>query len=95
MDVNITWSGPIYPSFYSTSRTEIPSPPPSPTSEDAVEMLIESVSSMMEHLPSGREVSPLPLGMNWVAWSDALGREMYLQKALEKLNLKLLGELED
>jgi hypothetical protein len=28
MGVNITWSGPIYPSFYSTSRIRIPLPPP-------------------------------------------------------------------
>jgi len=95
MDVDIAWSGPAYPSFYNTSRIKIPSPPPSSTSKDTIKMLVKSMSSMIEHLPSGREVSLLPPGMNWVVWSDVLGREMYLQRALEKLNLKLPGESED
>ena len=40
-------------------------------------------------------MSPLPPGMNWAVWLDALEREMYLWRALEKLNLELPGELED
>jgi hypothetical protein len=40
-------------------------------------------------------LSPPPLaGMNWAAWSDMLGREMYLQRALAKLNLELPSEQE-
>jgi hypothetical protein len=65
MGVDIAWSGPAYPSFYSTLKIEIPSPPPSLTSKDTIKMLVESMSLMLEHLPSGREVSLLPLeGMN-------------------------------
>jgi hypothetical protein len=93
--VDITWSGPTYPSFYSTSKIGVPSPPPSLMSEDAVKTLIESMLSMTEHLPSGREVSPPPLGTNWAAWSDMLGREMYLWRALARLDLEMPRELED
>jgi hypothetical protein len=35
-----------------------------------------------------------PGGTNWAAWSDALGREMYLWSALDKLNLEFLGKEE-
>ena len=92
--VNITWSGPTYPSFYSTSKIGVSSPPPSPTSKDAIKMLIESVLSMMEHLPSGREVLPPPSvspplpSTNWANWSNAMGREMYLCRVLNRLNLE-------
>jgi hypothetical protein len=55
--------------------------------EDAVEMLIKYMS-VVEHLPSGREVSPLALGTNWVDWSNVMGRGMYLWRALERLNLE-------
>ena len=65
----------------------MPSHPPSLSSEDAVETLVEYVS-MAEHLPSGREVSLPGPGTNWVDWSNAMGREMYLRRALEKLNLE-------
>ena len=62
-------------------------------SEDAIETLIKSVSSMAEHLPSGGEVLlPVPGATNWAAWLDAMGREMYLQRALAKLNLELPHE---
>jgi hypothetical protein len=85
--VDIAWSGPSCPSFYDTSKTEMPSHPPLLSSEDAIETLVEYVS-MVEHLPSGREVSPPGPGTNWVDWSNAMGREMYLRRALEKLNLE-------
>jgi hypothetical protein len=40
-------------------------------------------------------LSLLPLGgINWAAWSDALGREMYLRRALDKLNLEFPGKEE-
>jgi hypothetical protein len=89
MDVKATWNGPTYPSFYNTSKIGVPSPPPSPMSEDTIEMLVKSMSSMTEHLPSGGEVSLPPPGTNWADWSNALGREMYLRRALTKLNLEL------
>ena len=57
------------------------------TSEDTVEVLVDYVS-MAEHLPSGGEVSPLPPGTNWANWLDAMGREMYLRRALERLNFE-------
>jgi len=94
MDVEAAWNGHTYPFFYNTSKIGVPLPPPSPTSKDAVEMLIESMSLMMKHLPSGGEVSPPPLGTNWADWSNALEREMYLWRALAKLNLELPYELE-
>jgi hypothetical protein len=61
--------------------------PPSLTSEDTVEVLVDYVS-MAEHLPSGGEVSPPPPGTNWANWSNALGREMYLRRVLERLNFE-------
>jgi hypothetical protein len=55
--------------------------------EDTVEVLVNYVS-MAEHLPSGGEVSlPLP-GTNWADWSNAMGREMYLRRVLERLNFE-------
>ena len=42
----------------------------------------------------GQLSPPPPGGTNWAAWLDILGREMYLWRALEKLDLELLGELE-
>jgi hypothetical protein len=33
-------------------------------------------------------LSPPGLGTNWADWSNAMGREMYLRRALEKLNLE-------
>jgi hypothetical protein len=87
--VDVAWSGPRSPSFYSTCRTAcpspLPSPPPSMSSEDAVETLIDFMS-MMEHLPRGGVVSPPAPGTNWADWLNALGREMYLHRVLEKLN---------
>jgi hypothetical protein len=56
-------------------------------SEDAVEALVDYVS-MVEHLPSGGEVSLLRPDTNWADWSDAMGREMYLRRALERLNFE-------
>jgi hypothetical protein len=35
-----------------------------------------------------------PPGTNWADWSNALGREIYLWRALAKLNLELLCESE-
>jgi hypothetical protein len=85
--VDIAWSGPNCPSFYDTSRTEMPSHPLSLSLEDAIKTLVEYVS-MAEHLPSGREVSPPGPGTNWADWSNTMGKEMYLRRALEKLNLE-------
>jgi len=34
------------------------------------------------------KVSPPGPGTNWADWSNAMGREMYLRRALEKLNLE-------
>jgi hypothetical protein len=68
-------------------KTACPSPPPSLTSDDAVEALVDYVS-MAEHLPSGGEVSPPRPGTNWADWSDAMGREMYLHRALDRLNFE-------
>jgi hypothetical protein len=56
-------------------------------SEDAVKALVNYVS-MAEHLPSGGEVSPLRPGTNWADWSNAMGREMYLCRALDRLNFE-------
>jgi hypothetical protein len=80
--VDIAWRGPKSPSFYDTSRTACPLPPPSLTLEDAVEALVDYML-MAEHLPSGGEVSPPRPGTNWADWSDAMGREMYLRRALD------------
>jgi hypothetical protein len=59
--------------------------------EDAIATLVEYIL-MAEHLPSGREVSlPVPSptgGLAWTEWSHVWGREMALQRALEKLNLE-------
>jgi hypothetical protein len=69
-------------------------PPPLPTSTDTIKMLIEYML-MAEHLPSGREVSrPVP-GTNWVNWGSTWGREIYLQKALERLNLEYPCDSDD
>jgi len=43
---------------------------------------------MVEHLPSGEEVSLLPPSTNWADWSNAMGREMYLRRVLDRLNLE-------
>jgi len=37
-------------------------------------------------------LSPPPPGTNWVDWSNAMGREMYLHRVLEKLNAEYLPE---
>jgi hypothetical protein len=81
------WSGHNSPSSSDISRTRIHSPPLSPMSTDAVETLVEYVL-MMEHLSSGREVSPPAPGSSWTDWSHAWETEMRLKKALEKLNLE-------
>jgi hypothetical protein len=37
----------------------------------------------------GKEkVSPPRPGTNWADWSDAMGREMYLRRALDRLNFE-------
>jgi hypothetical protein len=64
-----------------------PSPPPSMSSEDTVETLVDFMS-MTEHLSRGGAVSPPAPGTNWVDWSNTMGREMYLHWALAKLNAK-------
>jgi hypothetical protein len=56
-------------------------------SEDAIEALVDYMS-MVDHLPSGGEVSPPAPGTNWANWSNTLGREMYLCRALDRLNLE-------
>jgi len=33
-------------------------------------------------------LSPPRPGTNWVDWSDAMGREMYLRRALDRLNFE-------
>jgi hypothetical protein len=85
--VNVTWSGPSSPSFYDALRTACPLPPPSLTSDDAIKVLINYVL-MAEHLPSGGEVSLPPSSTNWSDWSNVVGREMYLHRALDRLNLE-------
>ena len=55
--------------------------------EDAIEVLVDYVL-MVDHLPSGGEVSPPAPGTNWVDWSNALEREMYLRRALDRLNFE-------
>jgi hypothetical protein len=62
-------------------------PPPSLTSEDAIKVLVNYMS-MVDHLPSGGEVSPPPPGTNWADWLNTMGREMYLHRALEWLNFE-------
>jgi hypothetical protein len=89
-----TWSGRNSPSSSDISRTGIPSPPPLPMSTNTVETLVEYMS-MMEHLPSGREVSPPAPGNSWMDWSHAWGGEMRLRKVLEKLNLEYPRDLAD
>jgi hypothetical protein len=55
-------------------------------SEDAIETLVNYMS-MMEHLPREGVVSlPLLAHTNWADWSNAVGWEMYLRWALEKLS---------
>ena len=34
------------------------------------------------------KMSPPRPGTNWADWSDAMGREMYLRRALERLNFE-------
>jgi hypothetical protein len=33
-------------------------------------------------------MSPPRPGTNWADWSDAMGREMYLRRALDRLNFE-------
>jgi hypothetical protein len=33
-------------------------------------------------------LSPPRPGTNWADWSDAMGREMYLRRALDRLNFE-------
>jgi hypothetical protein len=35
---------------------------------------------------------PLP-GTNWANWSNAMGREMYLRRALDRLNLEYPSDI--
>ena len=63
-------------------------------STDAVETLVEYMS-ITERLPSGREVSPLAPGSSWTDWSHMWGREVYLRRVLEKLNLEYLCDSDD
>ena len=55
-------------------------------------------ASMVDHLPSGREVSPLASGNVWTEWYHAWGEEMRLREekrlreALEELNLEYLHD---
>ena len=35
-----------------------------------------------------KALSPLRPGTNWADWSDAMGREMYLRRALDRLNFE-------
>jgi hypothetical protein len=37
---------------------------------------------------NGGKMSPPRPGTNWADWSDAMGREMYLRRALERLNFE-------
>jgi hypothetical protein len=39
-------------------------------------------------LTYGAQVSPPRPGTNWADWSDAMGREMYLHRALDRLNFE-------
>jgi len=40
------------------------------------------------HFLSGQLLSLPGPGTNWADWSNTMGREMYLRRALEKLNLE-------
>jgi hypothetical protein len=51
-------------------------------------------SSVWELLKVSLPLSLPPPGTNWADWSNALGREIYLWRALAKLNLELLCESE-
>jgi len=44
----------------------------------------------MAHTEQGTRdwVSPPRPGTNWANWSDAMGREMYLRRALDRLNFE-------
>jgi hypothetical protein len=55
--------------------------------EDAIEVLVDYIL-MVDHLPRGGEVSLPPPGTNWANWSNVMGREMYLHRALDRLNLE-------
>jgi hypothetical protein len=35
-----------------------------------------------------QKMSPPRPGTNWADWSDAMGREMYLRRALDRLNFE-------
>jgi hypothetical protein len=39
-------------------------------------------------LENGPMLSPPRPGTNWADWSDAMGREMYLRRALDRLNFE-------
>jgi hypothetical protein len=56
-------------------------------SEDAIKVLVDYVS-MVDHLHREGAVSLPAPGTNWADWLNALGREMYLQQALDRLNLE-------
>jgi len=51
-------------------------------------------SSVWELLKVSLPLLPPPPGTNWADWSNALEREIYLWRALAKLNLELLCESE-
>jgi hypothetical protein len=40
------------------------------------------------NMDMGGDVSPPRPGTNWADWSDAMGREMYLRRALDRLNFE-------
>jgi hypothetical protein len=46
---------------------------------------------LMDYTPSDHPshiVSPPRPGTNWADWSDTMGREMYLRRALDRLNFE-------
>jgi hypothetical protein len=88
------WSGHNSPSSSDILRTGIPLPPLLLMSTDTVKTLVEYMS-MMEHLPSEREVSLPAPGSSWMDWSHMWGREAYLKRALKKLNLEYPRDSDD
>jgi hypothetical protein len=52
------------------------------------DVFVRAVSTAALDKSLRRQLSPPRPGTNWADWSDAMGREMYLRRALDRLNFE-------
>jgi hypothetical protein len=62
------------------SLSPVPPPPTPPAT-----VILPKVTTLGSGLD---QVSPPRPGTNWANWSNAMGREMYLRRALDRLNFE-------